>query len=609
MTNPSIENAPVQTSNPADMTTDPVQAWLDRFERQLHSDDLRQALSLFAPDAFWRDLLAMSWNIVTQEGAAAIHHLLAATARRTRLEGLRVRGRAQVGRDGVVQAWFDFRTAVGEGVGHVRLRDGRCWTLFTSLRSLQGHEEPAGLRREAGTLHQVQRGREHWIDQRDARRSSWGQSAQPDVLIVGGGQGGLALAARLKRLGVSALVVDRHARPGDAWRLRYRSLCLHDPVWYDHLPYLPFPDHWPIYTPKDRMADWLEAYCSVMDLDFWGSSPCRRAQWDPQAHLWRVEIEREGQSVMLQPKHLVLATGMSGFPNRPSYPGQQDFRGVQHHSSEHPGGQAWAGRRCIVVGSNNSAHDIAADLWEHGAQVTLLQRSPTLVVRSQTLARYRKPLYSEEALAAGVDTELADLTVASMPARLAPAGQIAQMNEIRRDDATFYERLEAAGFALTFGEDGSGLSAMYARRGSGYYIDVGASDLVAQGLIGLRSGANIQRVLPEGLELVSGEVLPADLIVWATGYGSMTEWAAHLICAEVAQRVGPCWGLGSGTSRDPGPWEGELRNMWKPVRQPGLWFHGGNLAQSRHYSLTLALQLKARLVGIPTPVYGRMSGD
>jgi len=586
-----------------------VQSWLDRFQQLVQDGQFNAAAALFRPEALWRDLLALSWNIVTQEGRPAIHHLLAATAARSHLHGLRVRGDPRVASDGAIHAWFDLHTAVGEGIGQIRLLDGHCLTLFTSLRSLRGHEEPAGQRREAGTRHEVIRGRAHWIDQRDARRAALGKTLEPEVLIVGGGQGGLALAARLKRLGVGALIVEKHARPGDAWRHRYHSLCLHDPVWYDHLPYLPFPDHWPVYTPKDRMADWLEAYCSVMDLDFWGNSPCRKARWDPEAHHWQVEVERAGQSIVLKPRHLVLATGMSGFANRPDYPGLEDFEGEQHHSSEHPGGAGWSGRRCIVVGSNNSAHDIAADLWEHGAQVTLVQRSATLVVRAETLARYRKPLYSEEALAAGIDTELADLTVASMPARLATAGQIAQMNEIRRLDADFYERLERAGFALTFGEDGSGLSAMYARRGSGYYIDVGGSDLIAQGRIALRSGAVIERVWPKGLQLKGGELLEADLIVWATGYGSMSEWAAHLISPEVARRVGPCWGLGSGTARDPGPWEGELRNMWKPVRQPGLWFHGGNLAQSRHYSLTLALQLKARLQGMTTPVYGRMSGD
>jgi putative flavoprotein involved in K+ transport len=92
--------------------------------------------------------------------------------------------------------------------------------------------------------------------------------------------------------------------------------------------------------------------------------------------------------------------------------------------------------------------------------------------------------------------------------------------------------------------------------------------------------------------------------VLATGYGSMNGWAAQLISPEVADKVGKVWGLGSDTAKDPGPWEGEARNMWKPTQQEGLWFQGGNLHQSRHYSQFLSLQLKARMEGIPTPVYG-----
>jgi len=83
----------------------------------------------------------------------------------------------------------------------------------------------------------------------------------------------------------------------------------------------------------------------------------------------------------------------------------------------------------------------------------------------------------------------------------------------------------------------------------------------------------------------------------------MNEWARELISPEVADKVGPVWGLGSDTKGDPGPWAGELRNMWKPTQQENLWFHGGNLMQSRHYSLYLALQLKARFEGFATPVY------
>ena len=170
------------------------------------------------------------------------------------------------------------------------------------------------------------------------------------------------LAARLKRVGVPALVVDAHDRPGDAWRKRYKSLCLHDPVWYDHLPYLPFPDHWPIYTPKDKMGDWLESYTKIMELDYWPSSPCKSASYDEKKAEWTVVVEREGRKVTLTPKHLVIATGMSGFPEIPRFPGADKFKGKQHHSSQHRGGEGFAGKKCVVVGSNNSAHDIAADL-------------------------------------------------------------------------------------------------------------------------------------------------------------------------------------------------------------------------------------------------------
>ncbi|MBN8888719.1 MAG: NAD(P)/FAD-dependent oxidoreductase, partial [Rhodospirillales bacterium] len=319
---------------------------------------------------------------------------------------------------------------------------------------------------------------------------------------------------------------------------------------------------------------------------------------------WTVTALREGREVTLRPQHLVLATGMSGVPNLPRYKGMERFAGLQHHSSRHPGGEGFAGKKCVVIGSNNSAHDICADLWEHDADVTMVQRSATTVIRAATLRRLGMAgLYSEAALARGITTDIADLSVANIPYALAAQFQIPATEQIRREDAAFYERLAAAGFMLDFGEDGSGLSMKYLRRGSGYYIDVGASELIMNGGIKLRSGVEVAEVTATGVLLNDGSELAADLIVYATGYGSMNGWAAELISPEVADRVGMCWGLGSGTARDPGPWEGELRNMWKPTRQPGLWFHGGNLAQSRHYSRYLALQLKARMEGLATPVH------
>jgi putative flavoprotein involved in K+ transport len=573
-----------------------IESWLGDFGAALARGDAAGAAKMFTDECYWRDLIAFTWNIVTFESRAEIAEMLQARLGDVRPNNFQVDAR---------EGWFSFETELGRGVGRVQLKDGRCHTLFTALMALKGFGEKSGARRELGVEHGATRGRRTWTDRRNDEAAELGYSRQPYVLIVGGGQGGIALAARLKRLEVPALVVDRNPRIGDSWRSRYKSLCLHDPVWYDHLPYLPFPDHWPVYTPKDKMGDWLEAYASIMELNYWTSSPCRSAAWDATSGAWQVTVEREGKPVTLRPRHLVLATGMSGFPERPQIEGAQTFRGVQRHSSEHRGGDGFKGKRCIVVGSNNSAHDIAADLWEHGAEVTMLQRSPTMVIRSETLARLGRTLYSEEAVSAGITTDVADLTLASTPYALQPTFGKAMTQQVKRDDAGFYERLRAAGFMLTFGEDDSGIGPMYARRGSGYYIDVGASDLIADGQIALKTGVEIVKLTAHSAILSNGDELAADLIVYATGYGSMSNWAGALISQEVADRVGPCWGLGSGTAKDPGPWEGELRNMWKPTAQEGLWFHGGNLAQSRHYSRYLALQLKARLEGLPTPVYAR----
>lgn len=569
--------------------------WLAEFASALKRSDIEGVALLFAEECYWRDLVAFTWNITTLESRSAIADMLKA-----RLADVR----PGLFKAGERTGWFTFETALGRGTGHVRLKDGKAWTLLTALNELKGFEEKRGPSREIGTEHGAIQNRVTWTDRRQADASELGYDRQPFVLIVGGGQGGIGLGARLKRLGVPTLIVDRHAKPGDAWRSRYKSLCLHDPVWYDHLPYLPFPDHWPIYTPKDKMGDWLESYTKIMELDYWSKAPCRSASWDEAKAEWTVIVDRDGKDVTLRPKHLVIATGMSGFAEVPNFPGRETFRGTQHHSSRHAGGEGWKGKKCVVVGSNNSAHDIAADLWEHGADVTLLQRSPTLVVRAETLARYR-PYYSEEALASGITTEIADLTVASVPYGALPAFSQATVEKIRKEDAGFYARLEAAGFMVTFGEDETGIGPMYLRRGSGYYIDVGASDLIASGRIKLRSGVEVARMTEDSVVLNDGSTLAADLVVYATGYGSMNQWAAELISPEVADKVGKCWGLGSGTAKDPGPWEGELRNMWKPTAQENLWFHGGNLMQSRLYSIFLGLQLKARLEGLPTPVYGR----
>ncbi|MBB3085696.1 NAD(P)/FAD-dependent oxidoreductase [Geodermatophilus sabuli] len=594
---------PGSTGSPADRAA----TWLTTFEDALTARDVDRAAGLFATTSFWRDLVSFTWNIRTVEDPGGVRDLLTHTLDRTDPRSFVVEESPEEA-DGVVTVWFTFETAVGRGRGTARLvdEDGttKAWTLLTTLYELTGHEEPRGSRRPMGAEHGANRQRLTWLERREKEQAELGTSVQPYVLVVGGGQGGIALGARLRQLGVPAIVVDKHPRPGDQWRGRYKSLCLHDPVWYDHLPYLKFPDTWPVFSPKDKIGDWLESYVEAMEVPYWSSTVATTASYSPERGEWTVEVEREGDPLTLRPKHLVLATGMSGKPNIPDIPGRDVFRGDQHHSSAHPGPDAYAGKRCVVIGSNNSAFDICGALWEHDADVTMVQRSSTHIVKSNTLMDIGLgALYSEEAVANGMTTEKADLVFASIPYRVMHEFQIPLYEQMAEHDADFYERLERAGFWHDWGEDGSGLFMKYLRRGSGYYIDVGAADLVADGEVKLAQG-QVDRLTEDAVVLADGTELPADLVVYATGYGSMNGWAADLISQEVADRVGKVWGLGSDTTKDPGPWEGEQRNMWKPTQQEALWFHGGNLHQSRHYSLYLALQLKARQVGIPTPVYG-----
>lgn len=604
----------IAVDTPLQTPTTELAAWVDNLGQRLAQRDLDGALELFADECYWRDLLLFSWNLVTLEGQPAIRDMLEARLDLTRPEQWQLDGEATLN-DGVLEGWISLETDAGRGKGYVRLKDGLCWTLLTTLRELKGFEEPTGRRRPMGAIHgHGHADRRNWLERRRDEEASLGLTVQPYCLIVGGGQGGLGLAARLKRMGVPTLIVDKAERPGDQWRGRYKSLCLHDPVWYDHMPYLPFPDHWPVFTPKDQIGDWLEMYAKVMELNYWPRTECVSARFDEQAGTWTVQVQRDGEPLTLTPTQLILATGMSGVPNVPAYPGAEHFQGQQHHSSRHPGGDAWRGKRAVVIGANNSAHDICADLVENGAEVIMVQRSSTHIVRSDSLMDLVfGGLYSEDAVESGLTTDKADMLFASIPYKVMPDFHRPVFDLIKARDKDFYEGLSQAGFMLDFGDDESGLFMKYVRRGSGYYIDVGASALIADGTIKLKSapGLGVERIEADTVVLNDGSRLPADLIVYATGYGSMNGWAAKLISQEVADNVGPCWGLGSGTTKDPGPYEGELRNMWKPTRQPNLWFHGGNLHQSRHYSLYLALQLKARFEGLATPVYAppRAPGD
>jgi hypothetical protein len=489
-----------------------------------------------------------------------------------------------------IEAIFRFETADGRGSGVLRLtpdgNDGntlKAWTLLTALDELKGFEEQDGRSRPQGKAYSRDFRGPNWLDLRNAAAEY--ADREPAVLVVGGGQAGLSTAARLTQLGVDTLIVDREARIGDNWRNRYHALVLHNQVHVNHLPYMPFPPNWPAYIPKDKLAAWFEAYAESMELNYWTATEFEGGTYDEKAGRWSVVLRRaDGTKREMHPRHVVLATGVSGIPNLPMIPTLRTFGGTVLHSSQYDDGDAWKGKNVIVIGSGNSGHDLAQDLHSSGAKVTLVQRSSTLIVNVEPSAQLPYALYDE-----GPSLEDCDLITTSIPLSLARKSHILLTEQARNLDKELLDGLERVGFKLDFGEDGTGWQFKYLSRGGGYYFNVGCSDLIVKGEIGLLQFSDIAAFVAEGARMRTGETLAADLIVLATGYKGQEYLVSKLFGDDVAARVGPIWGFGD---------DQELRNMFMRTGQPGLWFIAGSFAQCRIYSKYLGLQIKACEVGL-----------
>lgn len=579
-----------------------VAIWFSKFDSALSGHDIKAATELCMPDSFWRDVVAFTWNIFTAEGQAEIGHMLDACLSGTEPSGWATDGPAREA-DGLIEAAFRFETSVARGNGIIRLRNGRCWTLLTTLGELKGHEETICSRRPLGAPESYRSGRPTWRMQREQEAAELGQTRQPYCLIVGAGHCGLALGARLKQLNVPTLLVDRLERPSDIWRNRYDTLTMNSPSAADHMPYMPFPQNWPTFPSKDQLTNWLDSYASLMELDSWTGADCRHADFDAVHDEWSVEIVRGGRTTTVRPKHVIFATGLHGSPRIPDFAGAEDFKGEQYHSSRFPSTASFHGRRCVVIGSDVSGHDLCAALWERGAEVTMLQRSPVVVIRRDSLLSTFDQLYSANAVAQGMTPEKADLLFASIPFRVMERQQVTAFTEVRKRDASFYQGLENAGFLISYGKDGAGVLPQIFGPGSGHYVDIGASQLIIDGSIKIRTRVEVERLTEHGVLLNDGSELAADVIVCATGYDQTYSSARQILPTHMSDLVGKIYGYGSGLRGDPGPWEGEIRNLYKPTAQKSLWFHSGGFITSRFYSLELALQIKARQVGITTPVY------
>ncbi|KAK0533605.1 hypothetical protein OC835_002961 [Tilletia horrida] len=586
--------------------------------------DIDKTLALIHQDGYWRDFLSLQWDHRTLHGHERLRPFLAennklGTKEKPALFKLQV----EDGRDAIssgetpgqagsvcITAFFTFETQLGRGRGALRLTadpqqlvaneadpnaSASLWkalTIFTSLEELKGHEEPlAPERRPNGIVHKPTKHRATWLERR--RREVEFEDEQPAVVIVGSGQAGLSLAARLKMLGVPALILEKHERVGDSWRKRFRQLTLHDNTQYNHMPLLPFPAFWPRFTAKDKLADFFESYASMLELNVWTGATLSETSYDDSKAQWTIRVKRNnGQERVLQPSILVQATGHSGEPNVPRFKGQENFKGKVMHSSEFVAGTDFEGKHAVVVGACNSGHDIAQDFWESDvASITLVQRSSTYILSIDSVVNVLfGSIYNEDrADKPCPSTEDCDLLFLSTPTELQMQANVALTKVIAEHDRELLEGLNKAGFKLDFGIGGSGFLMKYLKKGGGYYLDVGASSLIASGEIKLKQGQNISHFTEDALVFEDGSELKADVVVLATGYQNMRTTTRRIFGDYLADHTKDVWDLDE---------EGEIRTMWRDSGHPGFYFMGGNLALCRYMSKRLALRIKAKLLGL-----------
>ncbi|KAK9350078.1 hypothetical protein V1523DRAFT_429419 [Lipomyces doorenjongii] len=555
-----------------------AQNWVQGFNNAVSVADATAFDNLIAEDGFWRDVIAFTndFRSITKANIrqAAFDRLPVVESSNAKITTPLPALARPFPDVAFIEVHFTFDTKTGPSIGIAKLipvddTNYAAYVLFTFLDGVHGHQPQLGSY--------------------DDFRAEDLENPNPDVIIVGGGHNGLETAVHLDVMGVKTLVIDKYARVGDNWRLRYRSLSLHDPVWANHLVYMPFPAKWPVFTPAGKLANWLEHYVEVFEINVWTSSRVvpDKTHYDHATSKWTVTVLRGGRERTFTVSHVVMATGLGGgYPKLPPpFPGQEIFKKQIIHSSQHGTGADWSGKKAVVVGACTSGHNISLDFYNNGADVTMLQRSPAFVMTVKNgMPILNGTLFSEQ----GPPTDLADRIAESTPKLIAKLFHQRLIPQVANLDADLLSGLANAGFKTTQGEDGSGFLMLALQKAGGYYFDTGCSGHIVAGNIKVKQG-EIDHFTEDSVVFKDGSSISPDIVVFATGYTGFPDTVAQVLGREYSKMVKPIWGLDR---------EGELRGVARDCGIPKVYFMVGGLAAARFASKIAALQIVADRAGL-----------
>nr|BDD69309.1 probable indole-3-pyruvate monooxygenase [Verruciconidia persicina] len=564
---------------------------VNRLSAAMGSGDARAFTELFLEYGVWRDKLSFTWDFRTFNWRAAI--LKAATdlfpqARAKNFEFLAPAPKISRPYPDFAQLQFvvSFETDIvsASAVINAVLTKDHGWQIYTM------HTVAEGLLRfpEVAPSDGHMTGLISW----EKQRALDVDAIEPEVLIIGGGQNGLAMAARLKALGIGSLIIEKSDEIGDIWRKRYEYLSLHFPHWPDALPYFSYPKGWPTYTPAQKQGLYMQWYASALDLNVWTKSTVVDAKQDEHNH-WVITVNREGKETRtLRPKQLIMATSLCGLPSIPAVPGMKDFKGEIRHSSSHDSSRGF--KKVCVVGTSSSGFDTAFDCSRRGIDVTLLQRSPTYVMSLTHSVPRILGGYAPDSKTGNIPSlEEQDRLFFSTPC--GPGEELGRRTakDLEDLDKPLLKALNARGLRTWRGQRNTGISTLGQTRNGGFYFDAGACADIIDGKIKVETGS-IERFTEDKVILSGGREYEFDLVVFATGFTNTIESIRATLGEDIASRVGPIWGVDE---------EGEAKTAFRESGVPNLWIMVGFLPMTRYVSKLLALRLKALKEGISPPPY------
>ncbi|RAH72502.1 flavin-containing monooxygenase [Aspergillus aculeatinus CBS 121060] len=561
-----------------------------RLSESMGAGDAQAFTDLFLPCGVWRDKLSFTWDYRTFNFHPAILKAaqdLFPTTKATNFKFLSPSPAVSRPYSDFAQLQFvvSFETEVVNAsavINAVLTKEGwKIYTMHTVAEKLkQFPEVPPADGHMTGPI--------SWEKQRAAEV----EAANPEVLIIGGGQNGLALAARCKALGMDSLIIERGDEIGDVWKKRYEYLSLHFPHWADDLPYFPYPKLWPTYTPAQKQGMYMQWYAEALELNVWTKSEVVRAEQDEQ-NRWTVTINKEGRETReLHPKQVIMATSLCGVPMTPQVPGMADFKGVIRHSTTHDSARDFVGKKVCVVGTSSSGFDTAFDCSRRGIDVTLLQRSPTYIMSLTHSVPRAIGNYGPDAEGNRPNQEEQDRFFFATPT--GPGEELARRNaKVLEDlDRPLLDALHARGLRTWRGQRGTGGSTLGQTRNGGFYFDAGACEHIINGKIKVEPGY-IERFTEDKVILNDGREREFDLVVFATGFSNTIDSVRATLGDKIARQCGPIWGIDE---------EGEFKTAYRETGVPNLWLMVGYLPYTRFHSKLMAMRIKALMEGVsPAP--------